>query len=85
MIDARKIEALPRQAIYVIPINFKLLALAVRVAAQLQRGDVTFVTPLFLEEDCLNMLPGRRPIVVDPAAHLEPEQQKVLEWYRGTA
>lgn len=82
-INPETIRALPKQAIYVLPINFKMLSRAVRVAAELQRGDITFVTPLFLDPEALNMLPGRRPVVVDPLAYLEPEQQKTLDWYRG--
>lgn len=83
-IKAEVIRDLPERAIYVIPINFKTLRRAVNTAADLNRLDVTFVTPLFLEDDALKMVPGR-PIVVDPDAYLEPEQKQALEWYRGGA
>jgi len=79
------IEALPRDALYVVPmdISFESLAAAVRTAAQCDRAGVTFVTPLFLDEEALGMLPKRRPIEVHPQARLEPEQQRVLNWWRG--
>lgn len=83
-IKAEVIRDLPERAIYVIPINFKTLRLAVTKAAELGRLDVTFVTPLFLEPDALKMVPGR-PVVVDDDAYLEPEQKQALEWYRGNA
>lgn len=83
-IKAEVIRDLPERAIYVIPINFKTLRRAVNTAADLNRLDVTFVTPLFLEDDALKMVPGR-PVVVDERAFLEVGQREALERYRASA
>lgn len=81
-VKAEIIRDLPASAIYVVPINFKMLRMAVSTAAGLNRLDVTFVTPLFLEDDALKMVPGR-PVVVDERAFLEVGQREALERYRG--
>lgn len=83
-VKANVIKDLPPKAIYVVPINFQLLRQAVRTAADLGRHDVTFVTPIFLEEEALAMVPGR-PIKVDPLAHLDDAQKKLVEWRNGSA
>lgn len=84
VVRAEVIRDLPKSAIYVLPVNFKMLRLAVNTAADQNRLDVTFVTPLFLDDDALKMVPGR-PVVVDERAFLEVGQREALERYRASA
>lgn len=83
-VKADVIKGLPANAIYVVPVNFQLLRQAARTAAELGRHDVTFVTPIFLEEEALAMVPDR-PIKVDPLAHLDEMQRKLVDWRNETA
>jgi hypothetical protein len=75
---------LPQGCIYVMTATGAIPE-AARAVIAMGRGDITIVTPLFLTEESLGMLPLRRPIVVAPGVRLEPEQKQVLEWYNGPA
>jgi hypothetical protein len=81
---SKVLDDLPQGCIYVMTAT-DAIPEAARAVIAMGRADITIVTPLFLTEDALSMLPTRRPIVVAPGVRLEPEQQQVLEWYRGTA
>jgi hypothetical protein len=79
---SKVLDDLPQGCIYVMSATGAIPA-AAREAIAMGRADITIVTPLFLSEDALSMLPARRPIVVAPGVRLAPEQRKVLEWYNG--
>ena len=81
---SKPLDDLPQGCIYVMTAT-DAIPEAARAVIKMGRADITIVTPLFLDEESLAQLPTRRPIVVAPGVRLEPEQQKVLEWYRGTA
>lgn len=55
----------------------------VRLARWLKRDDVSFIGTSYLDEGGAVLRDLKRPIVVDHAVTLTPDQKKVLEWHRG--
>ncbi len=80
----KQLDDLPHGCIYVMS-ETGAIAEAARAVIAAGRADVTIVTPKFLDEEAIAMIGSHRPIVVAPGVKLEPEQQKVLDWYCGTA
>jgi hypothetical protein len=79
---SKPLDDLPQGCIYVMSAT-DAIPMAARAVIAMGRADITIVTPLFLTEDALSMLPAHRPIVVAPGVKLEPEQKQVLAWHSG--